>query len=165
MNRRVLRLGTAVAVLVLAATVVGVAGLPAFAAQEVDPETGVVIVSVEPDGPAAEAGIVRGDILQKIDGEVVEDTGELVSALSEQQPGDQVQLSVLHGDDLRTLSATLGDRNGGAYLGVTPACSMHEDVLPRLQMARSSQRSCPTARRRLPVCTRAMSSSPWTAWK
>jgi len=131
MNRRVLRLGTAVAVLVLAATVVGVAGLPAFAAQEVDPETGVVIVSVEPDGPAAEAGIVRGDILQKIDGEVVEDTGELVSALSEQQPGDQVQLSVLHGDDLRTLSATLGDRNGGAYLGVTPACSMHEDVLPR----------------------------------
>jgi len=130
MNKRVLRLGTLLAVLALAGTVGGVAGLSALAAQEVDPEAGIVIVSVEPGGPAAEAGVVRGDILQEIDGEAVEDTGTLVSGLSELQPGDEVQLTVLHGDDLRTLAATLGDRDGDAYLGITPACSMHEDVMP-----------------------------------
>ena len=32
-----------------------------------DPNAGVIFISVEPDGPAAQAGIVRGDILLKID--------------------------------------------------------------------------------------------------
>ena len=127
MNKRVLRLGTLLAVLALAGTVGGVAGLSALAAQKVDPEAGIVIIAVEADGPAAGAGVVRGDILQEIDGEAVEDTGTLVSALSERQPGDEVQLTVLHGDDLRTLAATLGDRNGDAYLGITPACSMYDE--------------------------------------
>ena len=125
MNKRVLRLGTLLAVLVLVGTVGGVAGISALAAQEVDPEAGIVIIAVEPEGPAAEAGVVRGDILQEIDGEAVEDAGTLVSGLSERQPGDEVQLTVLHGDDLRTLAATLGDRDGDAYLGITPACSMY----------------------------------------
>ena len=102
--------------------------LPAVSAQEADPGYGVVLASVEPDGPAAEAGVVRGDILLEIDGEALEDLGELVRRLDGMEPGDEVELTVLHGDNLRTLTANLGDRDGGAYLGVFPCGGLHKEI-------------------------------------
>ncbi len=102
--------------------------LPVVKAQEADPGYGIVISSVESDGPAAEAGVVRGDILLEIDGEVLEHSGDLASYLDELEPGDEVELKVLHGDDLRTLTATLGDRNGQAYLGLVPCGGLSKEV-------------------------------------
>jgi S1-C subfamily serine protease len=102
--------------------------LPAVSAQEADPESGIVIASVETDGPAAEAGVVRGDILLEMDGEVLEHSGDLASYLDELEPGDEVELKVLHGDDLRTLMATLGERDGRAYLGLVPCGGLHKEI-------------------------------------
>ncbi len=102
--------------------------LPVVRAQEVDPGYGIVIASVEPDGPAAEAGVVRGDIVLEIDGEALEDVGDLMRYLDELEPGDEVELTVLHGDELRTLTATLGDRDGGVYLGVFPCGGVHKEI-------------------------------------
>jgi S1-C subfamily serine protease len=102
--------------------------LPVVRAQEADPGYGIVIASVEPDGPAAEAGVVRGDILLEIDGETLEHSGDLASYLDELEPGDEVELKVLHGDDLRTLTATLGDRDGRAYLGLVPCGGLYKEV-------------------------------------
>ena len=39
---------------------------------QADPEPGVVIVSVAPDSPAADAGIERGDILLEIDDQAID---------------------------------------------------------------------------------------------
>jgi len=102
--------------------------LPVVRAQEADPGYGIVIAFVEPDGPAAEAGAARGDILLEIDSETVEDLGDLMRYLNELEPGDEVELTVLHGDDLRTLTATLGDRDGGAYLGLAPCGGLHKEI-------------------------------------
>jgi S1-C subfamily serine protease len=102
--------------------------LPAVRAQEADPGYGIVIASVEPDGPAAEAGVVRGDILLEMDGEALEDVGDLMRHLDELEPGDEVELTVLHGDDLRTLTATLGDRGGGSYLGLLPCGGLFKEI-------------------------------------
>jgi S1-C subfamily serine protease len=102
--------------------------LPAVRAQEADPGYGIVIASVESDGPAAEAGVVRGDILLEIDGEALEHSGDLVSYLDGLEPGDKVELKVLHGDDLRTLTATLGDRNGRAYLGLVSCGGLQKEI-------------------------------------
>jgi S1-C subfamily serine protease len=102
--------------------------LPAVKAQETDPGYGVVIASVEADGPAAEAGVVRGDILLEMNGEALEHLGDLVSYLDESEPGDEVELTVLHGDDLRTLTATLGDRNGRAYLGLVSCGGLQKEI-------------------------------------
>jgi len=102
--------------------------LPVVQAQEADPGYGIVIASVEPDGPAAEAGVVRGDILLEIDGEILEDLGDLVHHLDELEPGDEVELTMLHGDDLRALTATLGDRDGGAYLGLVPCGGLYKEI-------------------------------------
>ena len=92
-----------------------------------DPEPGVLIASVVPDGPADEAGVKRGDILLQVDDELVDDAMDLVRALGKYEPGDEVALAVLHGDDERTLDATLGDRDDRPYLGVMP-CGPPLDV-------------------------------------
>jgi S1-C subfamily serine protease len=102
--------------------------LPVVSAQEADPGYGVVIASVEAGDAAAEAGVVRGDILLEIDGEALEDLGDLVSYLDELEPGDEVELKVLHGDDLRTLTATLGERDGRAYLGLVPCGGLPKEI-------------------------------------
>jgi S1-C subfamily serine protease len=109
--------------------------LPAVNAQEADPGYGIVIASVESDGPAAEAGVVRGDILLEMDGEALEHSGDLASYLNELEPGDEVELKVLHGDDLRTLTATLGERDGRAYLGLVPCGGLSKKVEVNAQVS------------------------------
>lgn len=93
-------------------------------AQDVDPEMGIVIAAVEQDSPAAEAGVVRGDILLAIDEKPLEGWEDLRRQLESLAPGDQVELSVLHGDERRSLTAVLGERGGKAYLGVTACCEV-----------------------------------------
>ncbi len=83
-------------------------------------EKGVVVVIVDSGSPADTAGVKRGDILLKIDNQDVNAPRDLATYLSGKKPGDKVVLSLTHGDTARTLNATLGDKNGRAYLGITP---------------------------------------------
>lgn len=83
-------------------------------------EPGVVIASVAPDSPAAEAGVKRGDILLEINGQAVNSPMELIRAVHDAESGERVELTLLHGDERRTLSATLDESNGLPYLGVFP---------------------------------------------
>jgi S1-C subfamily serine protease len=85
-----------------------------------DTERGVLIAVVEADGPAAEAGVVRGDILLAIGDEPVDTFADLQSQLADLEPGSVVKLTILHGDEQRELTATLGDRNDRSYLGIVP---------------------------------------------
>jgi S1-C subfamily serine protease len=87
-------------------------------------EPGIVIAAVVADGPAAEAGVVRGDILLQVDGQAVDGVVELMKVLREHKVGDEVELTILHGDDERTLTVTLGDRDDVAYLGVVPCAGV-----------------------------------------
>ncbi len=94
--------------------------LPVARAQEVvDPGYGLVIAAVAPGGPAEEAGVVRGDILLEIEGEILESAGDLYAVLEDLEPGGEVALAILHGDAQSSLQATLGQRMGDAYLGVS----------------------------------------------
>ena len=115
--------------IVYGATRVATGPLRVAAANDTDPESGIVILQVVAEGPADEAGVVRGDILLAIDREGVDDLPDLWSALEEREPGDEVKLTVLHGDEDRTLTATLGDRNGRPFLGLS-SCRDPLDVPP-----------------------------------
>lgn len=111
-------------------------GHQALAPVQEDEEPGVVIASLDPDGPAAQAGVRRGDILLKIDEQAVNHPQDLIDTLREREPGDPVELSLLHGDEERTLTAVLAEREAGPYLGLTPCFGLpSERAMIRLHMA------------------------------
>jgi S1-C subfamily serine protease len=90
-------------------------------------EPGVVIASVAPDSPAAEAGVKRGDILLEIKGQAVNSPMELTRLVHDAESGGRVELALLHGDERRMLSTTLGEKNGLPYLGIFPCGRLHGD--------------------------------------
>jgi DNA-binding MarR family transcriptional regulator len=60
---------------------------------------GLLVVDVEPDSPAAAAGLDQGDLIQAVDGAQVHGTGDLERAL--ERAGERAMLRVLRGADER----------------------------------------------------------------
>jgi S1-C subfamily serine protease len=72
-------------------------------------EEGVVIQDVVPGGPADRAGIQPGDIVVEFDGESIATDDDLVSAIRSHDPGDEVEVEVVHEDGSRdVVTVTLG---------------------------------------------------------
>jgi S1-C subfamily serine protease len=67
-------------------------------------ETGVKVLSVEKDGPAAEGGVVRGDVIVGLDGAPVSDVDDLQRLLGEPAIGRPTRLSVLRLTERRELT-------------------------------------------------------------
>jgi S1-C subfamily serine protease len=123
MKRRVLFSVLMVALLAVTLSV------PLASAQSEQPsEPGLVIVRVDADGPAAEAGVKRGDILLAMDGQEVNRPLDWFRALRGLASGEDVELAVMHGDDKRTLTATVAERNSRAWLGLQVYLGGAEDV-------------------------------------
>jgi predicted metalloprotease with PDZ domain len=57
-------------------------------------KSGVLVSSVDADGPAAKAGMRAGDVILKLDGREVEDGGDLRDAVSEAEGGREVTVTV-----------------------------------------------------------------------
>ncbi len=75
-------------------------------------ETGVIIVEVEPGGPAADAGLRREDVITALDSTEVEGSGDLLGALRDYRPGDTITLTVLRGGSgsEESVEVELGER-------------------------------------------------------
>jgi putative serine protease PepD len=71
---------------------------------------GALITQVAGGSPADDAGLAAGDVVTAIDGTPVESSADLVTAVSEKQPGDTVTLTVTRDGDARTVEVELGDR-------------------------------------------------------
>ena len=56
---------------------------------------GAYITEVTPDGTAAEAGLQPEDIVVAVDGQSVENSGDLTTLLARRNPGDEVTLGVI----------------------------------------------------------------------
>lgn len=69
---------------------------------------GALVAEVSAGSPAASAEIEDGDIITAVDGEKITGTGDLVAAIADRNPGDQLELTVRRGSDSLTLTATLG---------------------------------------------------------
>ncbi len=73
-------------------------------------ESGVRLAGVRAGSPAAKAGLQAGDVITRIGDYEVPDLEAMTSALRSHKPGDAVEIVVRRGDQLTTLSATLGTR-------------------------------------------------------
>ena len=64
---------------------------------KVEPDSGVLVAEVSPDGAAARAGIQRGDVILEVNQESVTRPEQVVAAASKAKPGDVVLLRVKRG--------------------------------------------------------------------
>jgi serine protease Do len=69
---------------------------------------GALIADVEPDSPAARAGLQKGDVITQIDGQPVDDARALTLRVSQMSPGSSVKLTVLRNGKQQDVPATLG---------------------------------------------------------
>ena len=72
--------------------------------------TGLITLSVEPDGPAERGGLLLGDVLVGLDGKPVRDTDDVQAALEPDSVGKPIQVSVLRAGAVKGLSITVGER-------------------------------------------------------
>lgn len=84
--------------------------LPESLAQHLGQETGLLLVSVESDSPAEEAGLVLGDTIVSIDGQVVRKLEDLRSHLDADRIGSTIPLRVVRGGQLQELKLVVGER-------------------------------------------------------
>ncbi len=81
---------------------------------------GVYVNKVEDDGAAAEAGMVKGDVLTMIDGKQITKTAEMQEVLAGKRPGDKVTITYLHNKNKHTKTVTLKNSQGTTEI-VKPA--------------------------------------------
>ena len=85
--------------------------LPNSLAEEISLETegGLMIVSVEADSPAQQAGIILGDILITIEGTAIKRLRDIQTYLEPQNVGKTIKIGLIRGGELKNVSLTVGD--------------------------------------------------------
>ena len=72
---------------------------------------GVIVDDVEPDSPAAKAGVKENDVITQYDGQPVEGTVQFRRLVRETPPGRTITLSISRGGSTQNISVELGDRS------------------------------------------------------
>jgi serine protease DegQ len=75
---------------------------------------GVIVLSVEPGGPADNAGLLIGDVLVALDDAPVNDTDDVQAALGSKRVGQNLPASVVRGGELIRLEIKVGERPPGS---------------------------------------------------
>ena len=75
-------------------------------------EAGVLVAGVEPDSPAARAGIQVGDVITSAEGERIASARDLSAAVRRKKGGEAVKLEVARDGAMRSLSVTVEERKG-----------------------------------------------------
>ena len=70
---------------------------------------GALIGDVTENGPAAKAGIVKGDVITELNGQPVADSRELRLKISQMAPGTPIKLKVFRDGTAREINVTLGE--------------------------------------------------------
>jgi S1-C subfamily serine protease len=99
----------------------GLATHPVPLAPDVRARTGeelaLLVARVEPDSPAARAGIALGDALLSFGGESLQDPGELLALLAEERIGDTVSMKLLRAGEVKEIQITIGTRQRRGHEG------------------------------------------------
>jgi S1-C subfamily serine protease len=73
-------------------------------------QAGVVVLSVDPRGPAAKAGVRPGDVIVELDGTPVKTAEDVLVLVAKNKPGDTVRLTLQRGPSRVQVSVVLTNR-------------------------------------------------------
>jgi S1-C subfamily serine protease len=71
---------------------------------------GVLVVSLDPDGPAVRAGLLVGDIIVAWNAEQIDRVGDIMRMLGSESAGKAIDLSLIRGGSSMPLKVVLGER-------------------------------------------------------
>jgi S1-C subfamily serine protease len=71
---------------------------------------GATVRDVTPNGPAAKAGLKRGDIITKVDDKEIHDFEDLLNVLSQHRPSQKVKIEAMRNGQEKELTVTLGQQ-------------------------------------------------------
>ncbi len=87
---------------------------------------GALVSQVEPNSPAQRAGIESGDVILKLDGKTVSDSGSLAAQIGMMQPGSPATLTVWRHGKTFTMKVSLGNAQASsAELQASNAANLH----------------------------------------
>jgi S1-C subfamily serine protease len=71
---------------------------------------GAVVIQATPDGPAAKAGLKRGDVIQTYNGQIVSGIDSLIGKIKATKPGETATLGVWSAGTKKEISLKIGER-------------------------------------------------------
>lgn len=78
-----------------------------------DGRSGVIVIDLQPDGPAGRAGLLIGDVLLQLNGAPVTDTDDVYANLGPASVGKKLKASIVRGGDDKEIEITVGERPKG----------------------------------------------------
>jgi S1-C subfamily serine protease len=84
--------------------------LPESLAQQLDQETGLLLIAVEPDSPAEQGGFLLGDTLVSLDGTAVCQHDDLLALTGPERIGTTVSIRMIRSGQLQEQQVTIGER-------------------------------------------------------
>ncbi len=76
--------------------------------------SGAIVAQVTPGSPAANAGLKSGDVIEKLNGNAIDNGGTLQLDVAQLTPGTHIELGILRNGTPQTVTVTLGEyaKNG-----------------------------------------------------
>lgn len=94
------------------------------------PDTaGALAQDVTAGGPADKAGLKTGDVIRKLNGQVVEDASQLTAEITNLSPGAVATLDILRDGQPMTIRVTLGERPANLSASVSGGGSVQQGAL------------------------------------
>jgi membrane-associated protease RseP (regulator of RpoE activity) len=104
-------------------------------ARDLPTTEGALVNRIEEGSPAAGAGIKRGDVIVRVDGEEIEDSAELVRRMKETKPGATIKIAALREGARHNFDVKLGNRPPERLGDVTRIRAM-DDLPERMERIR-----------------------------
>jgi len=111
---------------------------------------GVLVTSVAEDGAAAKAGLKAGDIITAIDGEKIEDAGDLSRGINKKKEGD-VTLTVIRNKNQRNITVTPKTVSTPMAIPGTAPQMGRRVIVPRIELPVIPEMNISIPRIELPV--------------
>jgi S1-C subfamily serine protease len=102
---------------------------------------GVYVAEVVEKGAAEKAGIEKGDVILKIDGDEVNSSSRLQEKVGKYKPGDVIKITLRRGNSEKELQATLLGENGTAKIEPVAKTSSSEFLGMKLDNTSREERT------------------------